>query len=432
MTYYNVLTNFAQRAPPAMVRGGILADDMGMGKTITALALILSSKEAAAAARWGAVGAGAGAAPSGGSGKGSGGGSGSGSGPTLIVCPVSVVSVWEAAIAAFCAPGALTFVVHHGAGRARDEADIAQADVVITTYGTLGVGCRDEGPTAVAGGGGGGGGSGGGGASTSELHRVAWGRVILDEAHTIRNAGSGQSRAACALNARVRWCLTGTPVQNRLQDLFALFKFLRLSPFDSAAWWNRLIQRPIASRDPAGFDRLANIMAACALRRTKGQLVRGVPLLALPPKTVEVASVVMQPALRARYDALYAAGRAHFQGVAAAGGEAALMGTYAAVLQWLLRLRQLCCHGALVPLSGDDDAQRFDAGPGGGGGGGPAADDANVARLLEVWEVASALSVSFVLCMCLSCVCVCVRVNVRVCACACAYVYFCVCVCVCV
>ncbi|CAG4957055.1 unnamed protein product [Colias eurytheme] len=176
--------------------GGILADDMGLGKTITMISLMACDKEKnldddesdeedrgkTRAIRGG----------------------------TLVVCPASLMSQWAGEVGKHCAPHALTVSQHHGAHRTAQAHRLAQHDLVLTTYNIL---QRESEKNGV-------------------LTRVVWRRVILDEAHAVRNHKAATSVAVSALRARRRWALTGTPLHNKDLDLFALLKFLKCTPFD--------------------------------------------------------------------------------------------------------------------------------------------------------------------------------------------------------
>ncbi|MBW8484468.1 DEAD/DEAH box helicase [Actinomadura parmotrematis] len=152
--------------------GALLADDMGLGKTIIMLSLLVHEREG-------------GAAPA----------------PTLAVLPMSLVGNWQREAARF-APK-LRVYVHHGTGRHRDDALVraaSAADLVLTTYGTA---ARDA----------------------AMLGRVAWGRVICDEAQALKNSGTQQARAVRGIPARTRIALTGTPVENHLTELWSIMEF---------------------------------------------------------------------------------------------------------------------------------------------------------------------------------------------------------------
>eukprot|EP00741_Cyanophora_paradoxa_P018899 tig00021105_g18245.t1 len=103
------------------------------------------------------------------------------------------------------------------------------------------------------------------------------------------------ARQACmALEAGRRWCLTGTPIQNRVSDLHSLLAFLRYEPWADVRFWNRFVQRPHGEGDPAALERLRAIAGDLVLRRTKAMRDRdGAPIAALPPRTVE--TVLLDP-----------------------------------------------------------------------------------------------------------------------------------------
>ena len=101
------------------------------------------------------------------------------------------------------------------------------------------------------------------------LFRIAWARVILDEAHTIRNPVTVGAKAAAALVARSRWAATGTPILNGADDLFGLWRFLRYAPYGRRQAFRALIADPLAAGSPAGLARLQAALGAVTLRRTK-------------------------------------------------------------------------------------------------------------------------------------------------------------------
>jgi SWI/SNF-related matrix-associated actin-dependent regulator of chromatin subfamily A3 len=152
--YVNLASSIAVQNAPSLASGGILADDMGLGKTLQIISLILTG----------------------------------GPGSTLIIAPVSVMSNWEQQIKRHVLPeNAPKVLIYHGSSR--QSAKLTDYDVVVSSYGTL---------TSEA--------------TTGNLFKVNWRRVVLDEGHTIRNAKTKAAVAACALNAKSRWVLTGTPM----------------------------------------------------------------------------------------------------------------------------------------------------------------------------------------------------------------------------
>lgn len=131
-------------------------------------------------------------------------------GGTLIVCPMTLLSQWKAEVEAHVARGALTAYCYYGTDRARERRVLTSADVVITTYGVLASECGqdnflEEGP----------------------VHSVHWFRVVLDEAHSIKASKTQSAKGVFHLTADRRWCLTGTPIQNKIEDIFSLLHFLR-------------------------------------------------------------------------------------------------------------------------------------------------------------------------------------------------------------
>jgi SNF2 family DNA or RNA helicase len=196
--------------------GACLADDMGLGKTIMVIALLLQARRAEIEAP-----------------------------PALLICPTSVVGNWQRELARF-GPD-LRVLVHHGTGRDTDQlaAQAASHDVVISTYALL---HRDE----------------------AALTAVEWDAVILDEAQNVKNAATRAAQAARALPARWRAALTGTPVENRLADLWSIFQFLNPGYLGSAEQFRKRFAAPIErGGDPAAAARLRQLVGPFILRRLK-------------------------------------------------------------------------------------------------------------------------------------------------------------------
>jgi non-specific serine/threonine protein kinase len=196
--------------------GGILADDMGLGKSATILALLLHRRAEA------------------------------GGGPTLLVCPMSLVGNWQREVAKF-APE-LRVHVHHGAERARGRAfttAVRDADLVITTYSLA---ARDA----------------------DALADVAWRRVVVDEAQAIKNAATRQALAVRGLPARHRVAVTGTPVENRLADLWSIMEFANPGLLGTATVFRAKFAEPVERRgDEAAAERLRRLVGPFVLRRVK-------------------------------------------------------------------------------------------------------------------------------------------------------------------
>lgn len=276
--------------------GGILADDMGLGKTVQTIALLVDLHAAGRLAEG-----------------------------ALIVAPTSVLDNWIDELARF-AP-ALAVHLHHGADRS--TAVLPSGAIIITNYPLL----RLDEPLLAA---------------------RTWDLIILDEAQNIRNAGSRTSLAARRLSARRRLCLTGTPVENRLDDLWTLFDFLLPGFLGDEAAFRERISKPLAlDDDEAEFaallrERLRRRIAPFVLRRLKTDVLPD-----LPPKTEIVHAVSMTSRQSELYAALRTEAREEIRReVAAQGIGAAKLN----ILARLLRLRQICCDPRLLDTGEADSA----------------------------------------------------------------------------
>lgn len=237
-----------QQRPP----GGVLADDMGLGKTLTMISLIIASiakerskeDEVYNDEEW--IDNNTPLQYKGG---------------TLVVCPASLLSQWENEINHRCKRGMLSVEVYHGTNRESVPKRLAKNDVVITTYNIL---TREF-------------------KTNSTVYKIHWKRIILDEAHIIRNHKSQASQSVCGLLANKRWALTGTPIQNKEMDLYSILKFLKCSPFDDLRVWKRWVD----NKNAAGRQRLITVMKTLMLRRTKQELQVNGMLESLPEKFVE-------------------------------------------------------------------------------------------------------------------------------------------------
>ncbi|KAI0639627.1 SNF2 family N-terminal domain-containing protein [Trametes polyzona] len=186
--------------------------------------------------------------------------------------------------------------------------------------------------------------------ATSPLQSIHWFRVVLDEAHSIKETSTVGCRASCDLAADRRLCLTGTPVQNKLDDVYALIKFLRLAPFDDKNTWNEYIGTPVKFAQPLGVARLQTIMRCITLRRTKESRAEdGKKILSLPPRRDELRYLKFDPEEQAIYDRFFTESKAEFHELSTKNE---IMKNYVGILQKILRLRQICCHFELVQNKG--------------------------------------------------------------------------------
>jgi DNA repair protein RAD5 len=255
-------------------------------------------------------------------------------GGNLIVCPMTLLGQWKTEIEMHAKPGSLSVYVHYGQSRPKDAKLLSQSDVVITTYGVLTSEFSQENS-----------------ADHEGIYAVRWFRIVLDEAHTIKNSKSQISLAAAALVADRRWCLTGTPIQNNLEDLYSLLRFLRIEPWGTWAWWNKLVQKPFEEGDERGLKLVQSILKPIMLRRTKSSTDReGRPILVLPPADARVIYCELSESERDFYDALFKRSKVKFDQFVEQGK---VLHNYASILELLLRLRQCCDHPFLVMSRGD-------------------------------------------------------------------------------
>ncbi|OAA68681.1 SNF2-related protein [Niveomyces insectorum RCEF 264] len=238
-------------------KGGILADDMGLGKTLQALSLIVTNpKPEKDAPGWKKHYERL-------------------DGSTLVVAPLALIRQWEAEIKDKVSPDRpLRVCVHHGPQRTVRPRDLAQFDVVITTYQIL---VSEHGHSNDS--------------LKSGCFGVNWYRVVLDEAHSIKNRNAKMTKACCALSAEFRWCLTGTPMQNNLDELQSLINFLRITPYDNLAEWRAHIDAPMKNgRGALAIRRLHSLLRCFMKRRTKDILTEEGALLPGGKKAQDAAA----------------------------------------------------------------------------------------------------------------------------------------------
>ncbi|KAF8167732.1 SNF2 family DNA-dependent ATPase [Crassisporium funariophilum] len=184
----------------------------------------------------------------------------------------------------------------------------------------------------------------------SALQSIHWFRVVLDEAHCIKETGTVASRACCDLMADRRLCLTGTPVQNKLDDVFALIKFLRFHPFNDKNVWTEYIGSPVKFGQELGVARLQMIMKCITLRRTKESKAQdGKRILSLPVRRDELRYLKFDEHEQAIYDRFFNESKAEFNDLS---DKNEVMKNYVGILQKILRLRQICDHFELVEGKG--------------------------------------------------------------------------------
>lgn len=307
--FTNIATNFSiKNQEPTLASGGILSDDMGMGKTLEMISLIIADANASSPSK-----------------------------ATLIVAPVGVMSNWSGQIAHHVkAEHALRVLTYHGSGKKLMKAeDFGRYDVVITSYGTLATeyyppGKKDPPPVP----------------RSQGLFSINWRRVILDEGHIIRNPNTKSALAATNLMAQSRWVLTGTPIINNLKDLYSLVRFIGLTGgLERLEIFNSILIRPLNQGDVNASLLLQALMATICLRRKKEMKFVD---LKLPELSEYVHRIDFLPHEKEKYEALQAEAkgllRTYQRGQNKNGKP---QDTYRHLLEMLLRLRQVCNHWKL-------------------------------------------------------------------------------------
>ena len=175
----------------------------------------------------------------------------------------------------------------------------------------------------------------------SALQCVDWFRIVLDEAHSIRSEKTVASQASCDLESDRRICLTGTPIQNRIEDVQTLFKFLRLGPVDEKEAFNKYIATPCRNGEQIGVARLQLVMNCCTLRRTKDSTEDGQRILTLPERKEYQMWLDLNEDERKAYDANASKAREKLEKLKSKNELSKNMGH---VLNEVLRLRQICDH----------------------------------------------------------------------------------------
>lgn len=280
--------------------GGILADDMGLGKTVQALAFLLALKERGELLR-----------------------------PTLLVVPKSLLVNWQREAARFTPD--LRLLDFMGQTRKKDPVHFDGYDLVITTYGTM---LRD----------------------IEFLRQYRFSYVILDESQAIKNPLAQTSKAVRLLQADHRLCLTGTPVENNVYELWSQFAFLNPGLLGSLEYFRSEFASAIEQRGEAAHSAtqlLRKLVYPFILRRTKEQVA-----LELPPRTERVIYTELSPAQRKLYEKTRDYYRGLLLGMLEEGED--INDIRFKILEGLLRMRQVCIHPRLVEPTYRGDSAKFE------------------------------------------------------------------------
>ena len=317
-------------------KGGILADEMGMGKTIQMLSLMMNDTT---------------------------------KGPNLVVAPTVALMQWKSEIETHT-NNFLKVGLFHSASRAKSLSELDGFDVILTSYAVVESCYRKEryGFTKKA-------------KKVKEksiLHQKKFYRVILDEAHNIKDRTSSTAKACDYLNCEKRWCLSGTPLQNRIGELYSLIRFLDISPFceyfctkcpcTSKEWnfpdyrvcaqcghapmlhmnfFNHFMLKNIQKyglqfEGEESFHRIQLLLRQIMIRRTK---VERADDLGLPPKIVEIRRDFFNPEEKDLYQSLYSNSKRQFDDYVSEG---VVLNNYANIFTLITRMRQLADHPDLV------------------------------------------------------------------------------------
>ncbi|OJJ51004.1 hypothetical protein ASPZODRAFT_155995 [Penicilliopsis zonata CBS 506.65] len=302
--------------------GGILADEMGLGKTIEMMSLIHTHKtslveqqpkrELHSQYRQGAT-----PAPY----------------TTLVVAPTSLLSQWESEAYKASQDGSMKVLMYYGADRSINMKELCSnpssaPTVIITSYGVVLSEFRQD-------------------MLLNGLFSVDFFRIILDEAHIIKNRRSKTARACYDLKATHRWVLTGTPIVNRLEDLFSLVRFLKVEPWSNFSFWKTFITVPFESKDYIrALNVVQTVLEPLVLRRTKTMKTpEGEPLVPLPRRTITIQEVELSDQEREIYDLIFTRAKRTFNENVEAG---TLLKSFSTIFAQILRLRQTCCHPILT------------------------------------------------------------------------------------
>ncbi len=264
--------------------GGILADDMGLGKTVQALTMLDYYKTQ----NEGLI--------------------------AIVICPTTLIFNWQNEIKKFTP--SLTAHVHHGSARSRNAEELKNANIIITTYGTL----RSD---------------------IQLLLKIKFDYVVLDESQAIKNPSSKVTKAASLLNAVNRVCMSGTPLQNNTFDIFAQMNFLNPGLLGTMEFFRNEFATPIdkfGEQEPK--EHLRKLLYPFILRRTKEQVAKD-----LPEKTEQILFCEMEKEQRKIYDAYRNSYRDKILGTI---DEQGIGKSQLTILQGLMKLRQICDSPAIL------------------------------------------------------------------------------------
>ncbi|CDK24685.1 unnamed protein product [Kuraishia capsulata CBS 1993] len=335
--------SWLQRMEKSINKGGILSDDMGLGKTVQAIALMIANRSVIPRCQ-----------------------------TNLVVAPVALLRQWQAEIMTKISEEyELKVLIYHQSDKVSNFSQLQKYDVVLISYGTLSSEMKKHYGKSLE--------AAGISKSANFLPDIdvetdtpspffgssnAFYRVILDEAHLIKNKLTLASKSVALLSSTYRWCLSGTPMQNSIDELYPLMRFLRISPYSEERRFKHDISVPMkkGNRDvddalvsKRAIQKLQVLLKATLLRRTKDSKIDGKPILTLPPKVIEECIIEMYPSERMFYQELENSSAAIAEKML--NKEANI--SYSNILALLLRLRQSCCHNYMVRAAEPDPTASY-------------------------------------------------------------------------
>ncbi|KAI1173028.1 hypothetical protein F4777DRAFT_590102 [Nemania sp. FL0916] len=301
--YMNKMTGSYEATPPPVWNGGILADGMGLGKTLQMISLIALDRESRQPVQEAHHGP-----------------TGNLRMATLVVVPLSLINVWEYQLAYHLRPSTLTWRRYHGKGRLNSDRGLVCPDIVLTTYQTV---QAEHKPNYR---------------ERSILFGNHWRRIILDEAHIIRNRTSTSS-AISELAAISRWAVTGTPIQNSFRDIGGILRVLRFSPYDTTKSFDEDIIEPFRNGDVReGSRRLKALCQPIMIRRPMSVIV-------LPDRVDHVRTIQFSPEEWREYEKIENSFRELPNAVTSSSSEAHFS---MSMIQLINKLRLFCNLGLLT------------------------------------------------------------------------------------
>ncbi|KAL5520215.1 hypothetical protein ACEPAG_9428 [Sanghuangporus baumii] len=281
---------------------------------------------------------------------------------TLVLAPASLLQQWYEEFDDKVDPGVFRVHIHHGRDKLKTVKEIEEYDVIIASHQSVVIDfpkekkdlTRQDGDdedssdqdTPVA-----------NRKTLGPLARVQWLRVVIDEAQNIRNKSTRISTCVAKLDSRYRWCLTGTPITNTLADIYAFMRFCRFAPWNDWKLFNEKIAR-VQKRNPNRAGQKAQaVLRPHLLRRTKESKLDGRPIIRLGPKTIDMIELDFTPEERLIYEGLETRQK---KIVSRFVKEGTVMKNYSFILVMILRLRQLCCHPKLATTEAESEEMDAD------------------------------------------------------------------------